>query len=253
MSSYMSFIIRRSFFRRLSSTSNPNKIPFYHSELPDGDVPDVSREGLPKGVVKAFLNNAFKGESSAPLPLGRWKVNSCDEVLETKDKPTLYDNCAVTIDPAQVKKPNDAIFYNTPLPDGDVPDVSLTGLPIRSLVVPFMARIFEKEKPVDILLGRWKVKPNDLAIDPKLAVNTYDHCGTDVVRESKPAVFYNTPLPDGDVPDLSQAGLPLKSIVVPFISKAVKGSQEDQLPLGRWKVKPSDDFRGTPHIYDHSA
>ena len=249
----MSLIAIRRSLRQLSTSSSSVKLPFYHSELPDGDVPDVSREGLPKGVVKAFINNAFKGESTPPLPLGRWKVNSCDEVLETKDKPALYDNCAVTVDAEQIKKPSDAIFYNTSLPDGNVPDVSQTGLPIRSIVVPFIAKVFEKKKPVDILLGRWKVKPNDLATDPKLAVNSYDHCGTDVVKESKPAVFYNSPLPDGDVRDVSQAGLPLQSIVMPFIAKVVQGDREDQLPLGRWKVKPSDDFRGTPHTYDHSA
>ena len=246
----MSLTARR-FLRRFSSNSTSTKVPFYNSELPDGDVPDVSREGLPRGVVKAFLNNALKGENSSSLPLGRWKVNSCDEVLN--DKPSLYDNCAVSVDSNQVKPPSNAIFYNTPLPDGDVPDVSQAGLPIRSMVLPFINKIFEKEKPVDIFLGRWKVKPNDLAVDPKLSVNAYDHCGTDVVKEPKSAVYYHTPLPDGDVPDVSKEGLPLKSIVVPFISRAVQSEKEEQLPLGRWKVKPSDDFRGTPSTYDHSA
>jgi hypothetical protein len=234
----------------------------YNSPLPDGDVPDVSKEGFPIGaIVKPFLSKIFESEQSNPLPLGRWKVSSCDDVLDVNgNKPIAYDNC-MTGNTESIEVDITQKFYNSKLPDGNIPDMSKAGLPLGTLVKPFLNKIFEKQNmqnQENVPLGRWKVNSCDDVLDDK-RVTAYDHCTTTIEKTDGPSpAFFNSELPDGDVPDLQKVGFPLKDLVLPFLSKSLeKGKTAKDMPLGRWKVNSCDDVldkkKATTHTYDHSS
>lgn len=214
----------------------------------------MSKAGLPiQSLVMPFIAKLFDKESPSEVPLGRWKVNSCDDVLNG-DKANAYDNCSTSSE-MEVKT---SVFFNSKLPDGDVPDMSKAGLPLQSLVMPFVSKLFDKQltSSAELPLGRWKVNSCDEVLHGDKA-NAYDNCSTTSQMEVKRAVSYNSALPDGDVPDVSKEGLPLKALVMPFVSKMFDKETSVELPLGRWKVNSCDDVLTTKKsagsAYDHSA
>ena len=157
-------------------------------------------------------------------------------------------------------------FQNSPLPDGDVPDVSLGGLPFKNMVMPFISRVLStplsfKEEQQQLPLGRWKVSSCDEVLENNASATavTYDHgVVTALDAPLSTGQKFDTKLPDGDVPDVSAAGLPLSGVVKPFVSNLIaKGAAEPKpLPLGRWQLRDSEEvekaFKKPSAVYDHS-
>ena len=159
---------------------NSSVLPSFHNtDLPDGDVPDVSKGGLPfRSIVSPFLLKVFEwGTQPMNVPLGRWKVNSCDEAFSSSKAATaVYDH---GINTGKLQPPSTHSFYNSALPDGDVPDVSRTGFPVHSLVMPFFRNVISNKEANSnsaLPLGRFKVSSCDnIFNEKKYTATTYDH------------------------------------------------------------------------------
>jgi hypothetical protein len=226
---------------------------FYNSEIPHVEDLSISK-GFPTGAFAAMLRRAFQGENQSTLPLGRWKVTSSEEALNAS---TVYDHCVVTPSDTTTKTSSN-VFYNTKLPDGDVPDLSQAGIPLTSFILPFLSKITSKsESPMEkVDLGRWQVRTCDEVLGANAAV-TYDNCISTDSTQRKKHVYYHSKLPDGDVSDVSLTGLPINTLVVPFLRAMTSAKHRVRenagLPLGRWKVKDCDSVRSSTVPYDHSV
>lgn len=224
---------------------------FFTSSLPDGDVPDVSKGGLPfSGMIVPYLSKLHKVVESAEMPLGRWKVSSCDEAMSSR-KSASYDHDAGQ----QLSAPT--AFVNSDLPDGEVSDMSKGGVPNLGVLGSLLSSVTKTSAEDDPLpLGRWQLKGSaNNVFDKDISAGVYDHCMNVTTKVgSSPTYHVNTSLPDGDIPSVSEGGLPIQGLVLPFLNRVSLADKDEKQPLGRWAVRSSEEvFDSASSSYDHGS